>query len=187
MAEQQNRQEDRQDEGMGAELRAGQGEAPATARPDLGFGAELDAFDPADWQPRRPARQPAAGQKAAAAAEKAGFRSREPAPSAKPSRTKAETGAAATSAKPARKTPRAETAPPPPQARPQRRRRTGRNAQFNIKARPETIEAFCAIADAHGWGLGETLERAVALMQESWSEATPDASGKGPGATGKGA
>src|SRR5687768_7284465 len=42
-----------------------------------------------------------------------------------------------------------------------RRRRTGRNAQFNIKARQETIEAFCAVADANGWGLGETLEYAV--------------------------
>jgi hypothetical protein len=48
---------------------------------------------------------------------------------------------------------------------PLRRRRTGRNAQFNLKARPETIAAFCAVADARGWGLGETLEQAVALLQ----------------------
>ena len=47
----------------------------------------------------------------------------------------------------------------------QRRRRTGRNVQFNIKTTPETIAAFCQIADANGWGLGETLERAVALLQ----------------------
>ncbi len=42
-----------------------------------------------------------------------------------------------------------------------RRRRTGRNVQFNLKAKPETIEAFCKVADANGWGLGETLECAV--------------------------
>ena len=47
-----------------------------------------------------------------------------------------------------------------------RRRRTGRNAQFNIKARPETIAAFAAVADAQGWGLGETLEHAVALLKK---------------------
>lgn len=49
--------------------------------------------------------------------------------------------------------------------KPQRRRRTGRNVQFNIKSTAETIAAFCSIADANGWGLGETLERAVALLQ----------------------
>ena len=54
----------------------------------------------------------------------------------------------------------------PVPARPVRRRRTGRNAQFNIKARPETIAAFTAVADARGWGLGETLEHAVALLEE---------------------
>ena len=48
-----------------------------------------------------------------------------------------------------------------------RRRRTGRNAQFNIKARPETIAAFAAVADAQGWGLGETLEHAVALLEKA--------------------
>ena len=53
--------------------------------------------------------------------------------------------------------------------KPLRRRRTGRNAQFNIKARPETIEAFCAVADANGWGLGETLEKAVELLTAAYS------------------
>lgn len=47
----------------------------------------------------------------------------------------------------------------------QRRRRTGRNVQFNIKTTQETITAFCQIADENGWGLGETLERAVVLLQ----------------------
>ena len=51
-----------------------------------------------------------------------------------------------------------------------RRRRTGRNAQFNLKAKPETIDAYCAIADAHGWGLGETLEYAVALLEERYGK-----------------
>lgn len=46
----------------------------------------------------------------------------------------------------------------------QRRRRTGRNAQLNLKAKPETIAEFTAIADKNGWGLGETLEKAVELL-----------------------
>lgn len=51
-----------------------------------------------------------------------------------------------------------------PAVRP-RRRRTGRNAQLNIKTRPETIAEFCRIADENGWGLGETLEHAVELLR----------------------
>lgn len=42
----------------------------------------------------------------------------------------------------------------------------GRNAQFNIKAKPETIEAFYKVADANGWGLGEMLGHAVALLEK---------------------
>lgn len=75
----------------------------------------------------------------AQAAEAAGFQSREPKPAA-----------AASSQKPPR------------------RRRTGRNAQFNIKARPETIESFYKVADENGWGLGETLEHAVALLEKKY-------------------
>jgi hypothetical protein len=52
-----------------------------------------------------------------------------------------------------------------------RRRRTGRNAQLNIKARPETIAEFCRIADANGWGFGETLEHAVELMRNRVGDA----------------
>lgn len=37
--------------------------------------------------------------------------------------------------------------------------------QFNIKMTPEAITAFCEVADAKGWGLGEMLERAVELLQ----------------------
>ena len=49
-----------------------------------------------------------------------------------------------------------------------RRRRTGRNAQFNLKARPDTITDFCAVADRQGWGLDETLERAVELLEKGY-------------------
>lgn len=58
--------------------------------------------------------------------------------------------------------------PPPPAAparREQRRHRTGRNVQFNIRARQETIDAFLAIADREGWVLGEVLEHAVAALE----------------------
>lgn len=49
-----------------------------------------------------------------------------------------------------------------------RGRRTGRNMQLNLKARPDTIAAFCAVADANSWGLGETLEKAVALLEREY-------------------
>ena len=76
------------------------------------------------------------------AAEAAGFRSREP------KGTENQTGCT-------------------PQLR---RLRTGRNAKFNLKARPETIAAYCALADRMGRGLGETLEKAVDLLEERYSE-----------------
>ena len=119
-------------------------------RMDLGFGdaggdtrrAPEDegsagaGLDLAGFAPRRAALDASAPDAARRAAEAAGFRSREP--------KKVGTGEA---------------------ERPQRRRRTGRNAQLNIKARPDTIAAFAALADAHGWGFGETLEHAVALLE----------------------
>jgi hypothetical protein len=46
-----------------------------------------------------------------------------------------------------------------------RRYRTGRNTQFNIKADPDVIEDFYRIADAQGWVLGETLERAIEALK----------------------
>jgi len=48
-----------------------------------------------------------------------------------------------------------------------RRHRTGRNIQFNIKARAETIDRFYALADRNGWVLGETFERAVAALERA--------------------
>lgn len=113
-------------------------------RADLGFGDPLDDFDPSEWQPTKPkptATKPKPEQ-AAKVAEVSGFKSREPKSADKKS---GEGGAA-----------------------PVRRRRTGRNAQFNLKAKPETIEAYCAIADRMGWGLGETLEKAVELLENQY-------------------
>lgn len=103
-------------------------------RPDLGFSAELETFDPQAWTPPKsrvthPRPEKDQVQQAASAA---GFQSRETVPQPASQRT--------------------------------RRRRTGRNAQLNIKTTPETIEAFYRLADANGWGLGETLEHAVALL-----------------------
>ena len=107
-------------------------------RANLGFGDELDSFNPSDWSPRekKTANDRPKSEAAREAAQAAGFQSREPV-KPKPAST-------------------------------QRRRRTGRNAQFNIKAKPETIEAFCAVADGQGWGLGETLEFAVKLLREKY-------------------
>ena len=51
---------------------------------------------------------------------------------------------------------------------PPRRRRTGRVQQFNLKARPETVAAYVALADRMGWGLGETLEEAVRLLEREY-------------------
>jgi hypothetical protein len=47
--------------------------------------------------------------------------------------------------------------------------RTGRNAQFNIKADPQVIDTFYAITAAQGWVLGETLERAVKALESELS------------------
>lgn len=52
-----------------------------------------------------------------------------------------------------------------PPKREQRRYRTGRNVQFNVKAAQETVDAFYAVADRQGWVLGETLEHALAALQ----------------------
>ena len=122
-------------------------------RADLGFGDALEGFNPAEWQPEQPkvANDPARKDAAGKAAKAAGFKSREPKPEA-PERAAAP-AAASTVGQGAI-----------------RRRRTGRNAQFNLKARPETIEAFCQIADRQGWGLGETLEKAVALLEQQYRD-----------------
>lgn len=47
-----------------------------------------------------------------------------------------------------------------------RGRRTGRNAQLNLKLRPETIERFYALADDEGWTLGEAFEKAFGSLEK---------------------
>lgn len=132
-------------------------------RADLGFDDELDGFDPADWTPKARAKpEPETREKARELAEATGFRSREP---AKPS----EAPRPAETPKPAKAKPAGQGGEPDPAPKRLRRRRTGRNAQLNIKTTPETIEAFCSIADARGWGLGETLEHALLLLQKDRS------------------
>lgn len=114
-------------------------------RAPLGFGDELENFDPAAFtKPKRPANDRLKPEEAKKAAEAAGFRSREPIKAA---------------------------AVPEEPAAPLRRRRTGRNVQFNIKTKAETIEAFTRIADANGWGLGETFERATELLERELASA----------------
>ena len=110
----------------------------AKARPSLGFSEELDDFDPTTWVKPNTSTPKPAPEETRKAAEAAGFRSREPG--------------------------RVEAPAAPSPASLQRRRRTGRNVQFNIKTRPETIESFTRIADANGWGFGEAFERATELL-----------------------
>lgn len=98
--------------------------------------AGLFEDDLSDFRPKPPAPPEAVRR----LAEDAGFRSREPHPP------------------PANQ-------PAPPERREPRRWRTGRNQQLNIKARPEAIEAFYALADRQGWVLGETFERAVEALR----------------------
>lgn len=103
-------------------------------------------FDPAAWQVGTPPRPRPDADGARKAAEATGFHSRQPT-----QQSVADTR----------------------QDAPVRRRRTGRNAQFNLKARPDTIQSFCDVADAKGWGLGETLEYAVALLQREYGAGRP--------------
>ncbi|MBB4000259.1 stability/partitioning determinant [Aureimonas pseudogalii] len=111
-------------------------------RAPLGFGDELDSFDPLTWtNPKAPSDKLKAAD-TRKAAEAAGFRSREP---------------------------HEETAQTPKM---QRRRRTGRNVQFNIKTKQEVIDAFVAVADLKGWGIGETFEKATELLIQQHKSAS---------------
>lgn len=112
-------------------------------RASLGFDDELADFDPSEWNPdpKKTANDRPKAEETQAAADAAGFKSREPADT-----------------KPAKK-------------RQQRRHTTGRNVQFNMKARQEDIDAFYAIADANGWVLGEALQHAVAAFHKVHGQA----------------
>jgi len=103
-------------------------------RASLGFGDELDSLDPTTWAKPKASGDRPKPEDTRKAAEAAGFRSREP------------------------------IVEKPEEPKKQRRRRTGRNVQFNIKTKQETIDAFVAIADAEGWGIGETFEKATELL-----------------------
>lgn len=48
-----------------------------------------------------------------------------------------------------------------------RRHRTGRNVQLNIKVSQEALDMFYAISDRQGWVLGETLEHALAALEQT--------------------
>jgi hypothetical protein len=56
-------------------------------------------------------------------------------------------------------------AEPIPQEARLRRRRTGRDKQLNLKVTEASLARFYALADGHGWVLGETFERAVAALE----------------------
>ena len=96
-----------------------------------------DDLDLSDFQPKPPAR----AREVREVAERAGFTSREP-----------------------------QAAPPEPAPEPvrreQRRYRTGRNVQLNLKVRQEDMDAFYALADREGIVLGEAFARAVVAWKE---------------------
>jgi len=52
----------------------------------------------------------------------------------------------------------------------QRRRRTGRNLQLNLKASATWMEAFYKISDSQRWTLGETFERAITALQRELNQ-----------------
>jgi hypothetical protein len=96
------------------------------------FGDDLDL---SDFQPK----PPAPAKQVREVAEKAGFTSREPQPTADLTSE--------------------------PVKREQRRYRTGRNVQLNLKVRQEDIDAFYQLADEEGVVLGEAFARAVAAWK----------------------
>ncbi len=57
-----------------------------------------------------------------------------------------------------------DPAPVQPGRREQRRHRTGRNVQLNLKVRQEDADAFYALADQHGWVLGAAFQKAVEAL-----------------------
>lgn len=57
-----------------------------------------------------------------------------------------------------------EAAPVPPK-KADRRHRTGRNEQLNLKVRGDVKDLFYRINDAQGWVQGYTFERAVQALQ----------------------
>ena len=60
-----------------------------------------------------------------------------------------------------------------PPGRRQRRPRTGRNVQCNLKLKPETVQKMVKLADANGWGFAETVEYALDAFAEAKGRARP--------------
>ena len=114
------------------------------------FETEEDDLDVAGFQPAaapRP-RDPDAVAAVRQTAESRGFASRE--------------ATAAPQPKPASPAPMSE---PIPQEARVRRYRTGRDKQLNLKVTDACLQRFYALADGHGWVLGEAFERAVAALE----------------------
>lgn len=88
----------------------------------------------------------------------------------KPKKPAAEPQAAAAAGFTRREPMQAPTPQAPVPPKQQRRRRTGRNAQINIKAKQETLDQFYAAVDEMGCGVGEAFEVAVELLQKKISD-----------------
>lgn len=119
-----------------------------------------DELDVGDFRPAS-APRPRDGEDLAAVRRTAaakGFVSRE----AIPNGPAAPPAAVRPPAPPAVPAPPAETSPQDTRLR---RRRTGRDKQINLKITEACSNRFYALADSNGWGLGETLERAVAALE----------------------
>lgn len=102
---------------------------------DKRAGLFEDELDISGFTPKPPARP----EQVKTVAEEAGFHSRGPA--------------------------RPEAPPAIEERREQRRYRTGRNQQLNLKVRAQDAAAFYAIADAQGWVLGDAFARAVSALE----------------------
>ncbi len=63
-----------------------------------------------------------------------------------------------------------EGAESPPTRIQQRRRRTGRNVQFNIRATQEVIDEFKALSETQDWPDGLTLEHAISALKRELEE-----------------
>jgi hypothetical protein len=98
---------------------------------------EGDDFDVSSFTPKKPSRQEQPPPEAVrAVGENANFRSREAAPVIKPAPKKVD-----------------------------RRHRTGRNEQLNIKVRGPAKQMLYDISEAQGWVQGETFERAMEALR----------------------
>ena len=124
-------------------------------RPSLGFDDDdvpantpAPVLDLSEFQPKAVARPDR--EKTAEAAQKANFKSREPKAVA---------------------TPEVQSAPAVVIPRDGRqRRRTGRNAQINLKATAETIARFYKVADDNNLIYGDAFDKAVALLEKQYAK-----------------